>query len=72
MHEWILMCVFFYLALLDIPVEESAGFFAGEYGLDYLLATYPKAVVAIMDGITSMFIIKNKVLLKEQKLMAKI
>ncbi|KAK9446718.1 mitochondrial 37S ribosomal protein mS47 [Limtongia smithiae] len=39
-------------ALLEVPAGESGGFFATEYMLDYMLATYPKTIVAIMDGIT--------------------
>ncbi|KAK7208368.1 mitochondrial 3-hydroxyisobutyryl-CoA hydrolase [Myxozyma melibiosi] len=39
-------------SLLDVAPEDSSAFFVDEYLLDSLIATYPKAVVAIMDGIT--------------------
>jgi enoyl-CoA hydratase/carnithine racemase len=35
--------------------QARENYFRHEYTLDYYLATYPKPIIAIMDGITSIW-----------------
>jgi 3-hydroxyisobutyryl-CoA hydrolase len=47
------------LARSNVPASERQRFgrnyFKNEYTLDYYIATYPKPMIAIMDGITSKY-----------------